>query len=578
MRNGKLSVLILLLVCAGAVAQSSAQLEPYSTYYVGQQAQTAVIGDFNGDGRDDVAVAAWPSAVYVFYQQQDGSLGEPIEMFAPNMPLGLAVGDLNADGRNDLAVGGTDGNVFVYYQAYGGLSAMPVVCYAYGNITSIAIGDLTGDGLADLAVGTQSWNALFVIPQMAGGGFDLPEFYLFTGHNGRCVTICDLNADGANDVAMLVDDNICCFFGTGGGGFEAPFYLSALWAHSLVYADANGDGLNDLIFTVATNQPDSALGVYAQAASGAFAPVQLYPAYDFVQALAALDIDGDGAADLTAACAGYEALTVHMGGIDGLGPFATYPAPYCNNYQPGALAAGDLNCDGAPDLALADPWSGLVVFLNAGKSDTTAPTCDVEVTGTPGANGWYVSAVKVDAAAFDEPGGSGLQAVYRRIGDGPWELHTAPLTLEQDGVWLVGFRAEDVAGNVSQEHLVRVQIDCTAPELALAPAENTLWPPSKQVVEMPVTVAAADAVSGLDMLTLSVVDEYGLVEPQVEVTSSPVFIKLVADREGGDKDGRTYTLVLTGTDKAGNTAMVSSTVTVPASSPKKPKESKGNKK
>src|SRR3990170_55893 len=103
----------LLLVSATASAQTPALLEPYSTYPLVQEAQTVAIGDLNGDGRDDVAVAAWPSALYVMYQNSSGLLDPLVELFAPTMPLGLAMGDLNGDGRKDLAIGGAYGEVWL---------------------------------------------------------------------------------------------------------------------------------------------------------------------------------------------------------------------------------------------------------------------------------------------------------------------------------------------------------------------------------------------------------------------------------------------------------------------------------
>jgi len=42
-----------------------------------------------------------------------------------------------------------------------------------------------------------------------------------------------------------------------------------------------------------------------------------------------------------------------------------------------------------------------------------------------------------------------------------------------------------------------------------------------------------------------------------------VQVPLIASRRGNDRDGRVYTLILTGTDVAGNAAKTTSTITVP---------------
>ena len=120
-------------------------------YGLSQEAKTVAVGDLNGDGRDDVAVTAWPSALYVLYQQPDGSLGPPVQLYSPNMPLGLAIGDLNRDSRMDLAVGGSSGTILLYYQLNDGTLGWPDICFGYGLVNSLVIDDLNGDGLADIA-------------------------------------------------------------------------------------------------------------------------------------------------------------------------------------------------------------------------------------------------------------------------------------------------------------------------------------------------------------------------------------------------------------------------------------------
>ncbi|HOP79564.1 MAG TPA: VCBS repeat-containing protein, partial [Armatimonadota bacterium] len=99
-----------------STGQSTDEFEPYMLLPLGQEAQTAAIGDLNGDGLNDIAVTAWPSAIYVLYQQSDGTAGSPVELSAPQMPLGLAIGDINGDGLADLAAGGTSGQIWLYYQ------------------------------------------------------------------------------------------------------------------------------------------------------------------------------------------------------------------------------------------------------------------------------------------------------------------------------------------------------------------------------------------------------------------------------------------------------------------------------
>ncbi len=146
-------------------------------------ALTNTSGDFNADGYADVAVSTiWedigsvPDAglVQVFYGSTSGlrtsgvtSLEIPREGL--EFGTGLSAGDFNGDGRDDLAVGGPwydAGSVFVYsgtatglsttsqefMQGAAGVPGSPLAGEGFGY--ALSAGDINGDGHSDLAVGT----------------------------------------------------------------------------------------------------------------------------------------------------------------------------------------------------------------------------------------------------------------------------------------------------------------------------------------------------------------------------------------------------------------------------------------
>ncbi|MDM7916524.1 MAG: FG-GAP-like repeat-containing protein, partial [Candidatus Eisenbacteria bacterium] len=149
-------------------------------------------GDLNGDGHDDLVIAAplasqgpiSSGAVYVYFGPVDGSLGTAGAsasitgvLFNEELGSSLAIGDLNGDGVDDLAIGaprppvnGADtGRTYVFFGPIEGgpRNAEQAEVTVFGEDlsdafgTSVAIGDVDGDGLGDLVAGA---------PQIFEGG------------------------------------------------------------------------------------------------------------------------------------------------------------------------------------------------------------------------------------------------------------------------------------------------------------------------------------------------------------------------------------------------------------------------
>src|SRR5262249_28281294 len=76
-------------------------------YSVGTNARAVSAGDFNGDGKPDLAVANDVSlgSVFVLPGAGDGTFGAPISYAVGDSPYLLTAGDFNGDSRADLAVG-----------------------------------------------------------------------------------------------------------------------------------------------------------------------------------------------------------------------------------------------------------------------------------------------------------------------------------------------------------------------------------------------------------------------------------------------------------------------------------------
>ena len=128
------------------------------------------------------------------------------------------------------------------------------------------------------------------------------------------------------------------------------------------------------------------------------------------------------------------------------------------------------------------------------RIDTVPPVTTEDLTGTPGLNGWYRSAVQVDLAAGDAT--SGVAVTRYRIDGGAWQAYSGPFTISSDGNHTVEYYSEDVAGNREAVQSVQVPVDTTPPATTATPAGtagNAGWWRS----DVQVSLAASDAASGV---------------------------------------------------------------------------------
>ena len=144
--GGPSQVAVLLGNGAGALAART-------DYTTGEGPTSVAVGDLNGDGLPDLAVAnAFPSSVSVLLCTGGGAFGAKTDFTVGANPEGVAIGDINGDGRLDVASAnyGTTTTSVLLGNGAGGFG--PRTDYAVGTSPySVAIGDLNLDGRSDLA-------------------------------------------------------------------------------------------------------------------------------------------------------------------------------------------------------------------------------------------------------------------------------------------------------------------------------------------------------------------------------------------------------------------------------------------
>lgn len=114
----------------------------------------AVVGDFNGDGKSDVAInLPGESVISIYYSRGDGTFYEATEVDPGQYPGALAVGDFNGDGRTDLAVGLmlSQQTCLLFNNANGQFTRS---FFASGaSAVAMTSSDLNRDGKTDLVIG-----------------------------------------------------------------------------------------------------------------------------------------------------------------------------------------------------------------------------------------------------------------------------------------------------------------------------------------------------------------------------------------------------------------------------------------
>ncbi len=129
--------------------------------------------------------------------------------------------------------------------------------------------------------------------------------------------------------------------------------------------------------------------------------------------------------------------------------------------------------------------------------DTSPPVSSVALSGTQGANGWYVTGVSATLTATDAT--SGVAIIYYRIDGGPWATYSGAVTLAE-GRHVLGFRATDHAGNVELDRSVGVPVDTTTP-MSTAVLEGSLGDNGWYRSNVTVSLDASDATSGVAQIS-----------------------------------------------------------------------------
>lgn len=370
---------------------------------VGSNPYSVAVGDFNGDGKQDLAVANLNGGTVSVLLRNAANNGfdAKIDYAVGNNPSSVAVGDFNSDGKQDIVAvnSGSQSSVSVLLRNAANNGFEPKADYLVNLYpTAVAVADFNGDGRQDIVTTSQDSGQSSTTPvsvllrNSSNDGFENVVSYQ-VGLESISITVGDFNGDGKADIATAAngdDSGISVLLrNAANNGFDLQQqYVYTGGLYSIVTGDFNADGKQDIAVSAPYNNTNTVFVILRNAANNGFDSAIGYPVANNPVSLAVGDFNNDGRQDLVSAndFNGSVSILTRKSDNSGFNSKIDYSFGGSNPYS---VAVGDFNGDNRQDIATANYGSNNVSVLQrvCNQPPTITPQQNVsQQQGSPATN------------------------------------------------------------------------------------------------------------------------------------------------------------------------------------------------